>query len=363
MNVLNENNYSAHNLGYDNFPCPQCSKLLLPEEFNNHLKTCDVLYDDDPNGNRKLSYSVISKNDDSRVLCTTCGRKFMPERIGKHRLVCEKLIKKRPKFDVTKKLYSDIETQSSQVVKSKKKIKFSKEFENKLWNKQHKDFINNLRFARKVLEIEEKGISTISLKPPVNLSEKLIECNNCHRRFAPLPAERHIPKCKDIIHKPKPPPFYREKCDKLPKIAKSKIRDLLFQDPTQNTRSCFITPSSKSIIDNKSISPSSTLSLMNTSNGGFFKAKKIIKNHKQYSKCDFCKSSFELLDMEKHMLKCLKKKRNVDFQTLERRNNDEKILNIFTRDNVGVVGKCLSCECFLVPEAKFCMMCGIKVAL
>jgi hypothetical protein len=33
-----------------------------------------------------------------------------------------------------------------------------------------------------------------------------VECPHCNRKFNELAAKRHIPKCKDVAHKPKPPP-------------------------------------------------------------------------------------------------------------------------------------------------------------
>ena len=33
-----------------------------------------------------------------------------------------------------------------------------------------------------------------------------VQCRYCGRKYNPEVAERHIPKCKDIINKPKPPP-------------------------------------------------------------------------------------------------------------------------------------------------------------
>ena len=91
----------------DSFPCPQCCKLLLPEEFNIHLKTCDAFPEDDSLTDRLPSYTVMSYHDELQV-CKSCGRKFMAERIAKHQLVCEKIVRKRPTFDMTKKIFPNI---------------------------------------------------------------------------------------------------------------------------------------------------------------------------------------------------------------------------------------------------------------
>lgn len=332
----------------DHFPCPQCNKMLLPEEFSNHLKTCEIFPEDDSLTDRLPSYTVMSYHDDARIICKSCGRKFMPERIAKHQLVCENLTKKRPAFDMTKKIFPSIDSEMFQGLKSKKKIKFSKEFEDKLWLKQHKDFINNMRFARKLLEVEEKGISTVGLKPPANLAEELIECGNCHRKFAPIPAERHIPKCKDIVHKPKPPPLYREPSTKLPKIKKSKIKDLLFHKPSQqDSESCSITPNfSKIINEAKSPSPNSTLNQITSSNERFSEGRRSLKDNKMYSKCPHCRKLFLQINIKQHMTSCRYISHHGIFHSQERSSK---------------TGKCANCEYSLIPKAKFCMMCGMKV--
>ena len=42
--------------------------------------------------------------------------------------------------------------------------------------------------------------------PSQNNEDDMKECQHCHRRFLQHVAERHIPKCKDTKHRPKPPP-------------------------------------------------------------------------------------------------------------------------------------------------------------
>lgn len=334
------------NSDYDQFPCPQCLKLLLPEEFNGHLKTCEEFPEENSPTDRLPSYTVMSYHDDVRILCRSCGRKFMPERIGKHQLVCENLMKKRPTFDITKKIFPNVDTESVQGM-SKKKIKFSKEFEDKLWHKQHKDFINNMRFARKLVEVEEKGISTIGLKPPVSLSEELIECPTCHRKFARIPAERHIPKCKDIIHKPKPPPLYREPSTKLPNIKKCNIKEMLLENSGHNDVSYSVTPCfSNIILDDKSQSPNSTFQHIPQKNDRNTDGRKSLKEGKLYSKCPHCRKMFHHLGLKQHLLTCRYLSHHGIFHSMER---------------VTKAHKCGNCEYSLMPKAKFCMMCGMKV--
>ena len=33
-----------------------------------------------------------------------------------------------------------------------------------------------------------------------------VQCPYCERRYAQIVADRHIPRCKDIVNKPRPPP-------------------------------------------------------------------------------------------------------------------------------------------------------------
>ena len=112
----------------DYYPFPECKKQLKPEEFNSHLKTCNYIRDEGSSTHRHVSKSSIQNHDDVRVLCQSCGRKFLPERIAKHTIICENLVKNRPTFDITKRIFPGPEPLNP---KSKKRIKFSKEFQEK----------------------------------------------------------------------------------------------------------------------------------------------------------------------------------------------------------------------------------------
>jgi hypothetical protein len=43
-------------------------------------------------------------------------------------------------------------------------------------------------------------------KIPSSNTDDLVPCPYCSRKFNPTTAERHIPKCKDTVNRPKPPP-------------------------------------------------------------------------------------------------------------------------------------------------------------
>ncbi len=62
-----------------------------------------------------------------------------------------------------------------------------------------------MRANRMIKKIEEEGgdISQIPVVPS-QPDDDMVECEYCMRRFAPLTAERHIPHCKNTIHRPKP---------------------------------------------------------------------------------------------------------------------------------------------------------------
>ena len=204
-----------------------------------------------------------------------------------------------------------------------------------------------MRFARKLVEVGEKGISTVGLKPPINLSEELIECPVCHRKFAPIPAERHIPICKDIIHKPKPPPLYREPSTKLPNIKKSKIKEMLIENIISSDADYSITPNfSKIRFENNSPSPNSTLNQIPHHQERYTDGRKSLKDSKQFGKCPHCRKMFHQIHMKQHLLLC----KHISHQGI-----------FHTHERPSKCTKCPNCEYSLIPKAKFCMMCGMKV--
>ena len=59
-------------------------------------------------------------------------------------------------------------------------------------------------------KVEKEGGNVAALAPPpVSKNLDYIQCPHCMRRFNQTAGERHIPKCRDTINKPKPPPGMR----------------------------------------------------------------------------------------------------------------------------------------------------------
>lgn len=69
-------------------------------------------------------------------------------------------------------------------------------------------------------KVEDEGgnpeiLRELASQIPNQNTEELVPCPHCSRKFNPTTAERHIPKCKDIINKPKPPPSVVHKSNKI----------------------------------------------------------------------------------------------------------------------------------------------------
>ena len=78
------------------------------------------------------------------------------------------------------------------------------------WRTKHEEFIQAIRYAKAAGKIEKEGGSLARLPPPpVSSNPDYEQCPYCNRRFNQTAAARHIPKCKDTINKPKPPPGMR----------------------------------------------------------------------------------------------------------------------------------------------------------
>lgn len=145
-------------------------------------------------------YSTEQANEyeeaNNLVPCRRCRRTFAHDRISKHQSVCRGQINENPKPHPT--------VSSMNQPHPKLRTRGMPE-----WKKQHMDFVNIIRYAKKMSAVEQRGGDVRMLKPPPQMADPYadyIQCPYCSRKYSQVVAERHIPKCKDIINKPKPPP-------------------------------------------------------------------------------------------------------------------------------------------------------------
>jgi hypothetical protein len=132
----------------------------------------------------------------------------MSDRLDKHEAACEKASRPRPAYDMRRKMFPHQEYDNIRSNSTCKRKEFKIIHPVTRWQKQHMDVLNNISFARKLDNLERAGLDISMLRPPPKLHEEYIQCPHCYRKYAPIAAERHIPKCKDIVHKPKPPPGF-----------------------------------------------------------------------------------------------------------------------------------------------------------
>eukprot|EP00667_Euglena_gracilis_P001923 EG_transcript_1923 len=147
--------------------------------------------------NSQLEVDMYEANSNMPMReCHVCGRSFRQDRIAKHTVACEKSNnKKRKVFDMTKQR---LDGEALKVAKEAKRYQkpepVKKEGALPKWKQQHLEF----QHALKAGKAADDGYAPPP--PPVDTRE---ECPYCGRRFASDVAERHIPKCKNIVNKPK----------------------------------------------------------------------------------------------------------------------------------------------------------------
>jgi hypothetical protein len=186
------------------------------------------------------------------VPCVVCGRSFSSDRVGIHQRICRKIVAKanaRAPYDPVQARTGDLRRdEGSSSFPSKRsggraqskqqepavRSRFAKPGPQRMlvteppaasassngkkmpdWKKKHLDFQNNIKEAKKIQRFLDNGGNVRDLPPmqqsntPSHEEESFQSCPYCNRTFNPKAAERHIPKCKDMINRPKPPPMRR----------------------------------------------------------------------------------------------------------------------------------------------------------
>lgn len=129
--------------------------------------------------------------------CKFCGRSFAKDRIQKHEEICAKTLKKRKVFDATKMRVKG--TEAEQFVRKKNKKEDPKPKKSS-WRTQHENFIASIRQAKAVQKHLASGGKLSDLPPPPpSENPDYVPCPHCGRKFNDAAAERHIPRCKNIV--------------------------------------------------------------------------------------------------------------------------------------------------------------------
>ncbi|XP_035276100.1 zinc finger C2HC domain-containing protein 1C isoform X1 [Anguilla anguilla] len=170
------------------------SNRSIPPEVS-HRRPMRVI-DETP---RQLEVELPNKSSEvvlQLLPCRLCHRNFAADRLEKHRKVCEKVrYSTRKVFDSSK--YRAKGTDLEEYMKTNTRRK-TPELKKSNWRQKHEAFIHNLRQARMPI----KG----GLRPQLPMDDQDYQtCPHCARRFAPGPAERHIPMCQNIRSRPPPP--------------------------------------------------------------------------------------------------------------------------------------------------------------
>ncbi|XP_055903996.1 zinc finger C2HC domain-containing protein 1C isoform X2 [Eupeodes corollae] len=154
--------------------------------------------------------------------CKLCNRFFNEDRLSKHEEVCEKMaMKKRKIFDASKHRVKGTEAEkylkkplrgARTVAKNPSTISTNTNSTTEAsakksnWRKKHEEFIAAIRAAKEVQAYLAKGGKLSDLPPPPpSENPDYVTCPHCSRRFNEAAANRHIPKCANMLHnKPKP---------------------------------------------------------------------------------------------------------------------------------------------------------------
>ncbi|CAD8132466.1 unnamed protein product [Paramecium pentaurelia] len=151
----------------------------------------------------QIDNEFLDENCENQDLqqCDICNRKFHSERIERHLIACQKAQQKQQERDKI------IQKKKKQIEQKKQHLQqMDVEIVKTNWREEHQKFQEQIQYNRKLKQLEIEGQDVTQLKPlETKVNSNYVFCEYCERHFAKNVAERHIPKCKEIIAKPKPP--------------------------------------------------------------------------------------------------------------------------------------------------------------
>lgn len=123
--------------------------------------------------------------------CRICGRTFASDRIAKHQKACVKASKKPKKV---KRFHKVITKREKEKIKKKKAKGASK------WKTQHQEFIKQMKYMKKLKQVEDAGGDIRMLAPPPTTENPdLVPCKFCGRKFREAAHERHEGICQKVF--------------------------------------------------------------------------------------------------------------------------------------------------------------------
>jgi len=158
--------------------------------------------------------------DEALLPCSSCGRTFNARALERHAKICKGVFQqKRKVFDMKAQRLEGTEAAKapsvggragapvraggSQRFRAPEEKPIKAKGQKKDWKAQSEQFRAAIRNARGVTEAIKNGVKAADIPyVPSAPDPSLVQCPHCGRRFNENAAERHIPKCKDIIAKP-----------------------------------------------------------------------------------------------------------------------------------------------------------------
>uniref|UniRef100_A0A671QB45 C2HC/C3H-type domain-containing protein n=1 Tax=Sinocyclocheilus anshuiensis TaxID=1608454 RepID=A0A671QB45_9TELE len=137
----------------------------------------------------------LSLEEKPVIPCDVCHRCFARDRLETHKRVCEKKRPQRKIFDMSQ--YRAKGTDLEEFMKTNSRSKTPVRKNN--WRQKHEAFVQTMRQGR------AHAPGSVPPQSASNLNSEYVSCPHCGRRFAPGPAERHIPKCQNIKSRPPAP--------------------------------------------------------------------------------------------------------------------------------------------------------------
>jgi len=161
-----------------------------------------------PFGPDSLPDDAYPEDEVERIPCAVCGRSFAADRLDKHQRACKNASKPRKKFDISKQRLDAEARQAARHTKPEPEKKREMPA-NKMpkWKRDHLHFQQVLRAGRPQQSNGGGGSGGggRNAAPPYEeeIMDDRVPCPHCGRKFNADVADRHIPRCKNIINKPK----------------------------------------------------------------------------------------------------------------------------------------------------------------